>query len=466
MHSFLLALLSASLCLITGASARGVFAHYMVCGLSDSSQAASDVRDAKALGIDAFALNIQNVVDSWATDAVKMLFEAANDQGFGLFFSFDMAVLNEQDPGSFLPFFGQYAANTAYYKYEDKPFVSTFNGGILQNGGDWTRKLRDGIEADGFTPYFVSDFGLYSSSSASASSSLMGSLKTYSAVDGVFSWETAWPAQDDGISNILSSVTDKVGLDAAHATGKSYLMRKFRPLLSTYTSLLIRSPALSSHQFKHIDGLGNWYRRGELTLPNRMKQILELGPEFVMLLTWNDAGESHYIGNIWQSAISTSEATKKYVNDFDHSAWQDVIAPFIKAFHDEKTTSDEIVPLNGTFTGAAWYRPLLKDASCAGDYLGKPIGWENAQDTVNFAVVLPADTEGVKINVYSNGALLESFDGKAGMNAQAVMGMAAGAQKVEIVAADGTVIGAGLSKQDVAADADFCNFNYNVVHIA
>ncbi|KAL1617546.1 hypothetical protein SLS56_010949 [Neofusicoccum ribis] len=446
--SCLIALASASL--VATASAKAVFAHYMVCGLSSVDQARADVRDAKALGVDAFALNIQNVVDSWALDAIKYLFQAASENDFGLFFSFDMAVLNEQDPGSFLPVFEQYAVNENYYKFENKPFVSTFNGGIMQNGGDWTRNLREGMEADGVTPYFVSDFGLYSSSSASASSSIMGSLRTYSAVDGVFSWETAWPSQDDGIASILSSVTDKVGLDAAHATGKSYLM------------------PLSSHQFKHIDGLGNWYRRGELTLPNRMKQILELGPEFVMLLTWNDAGESHYIGNVWNESISTSEATQKYVDNYDHSAWQDVIAPFIDAYKNKDATDvSEILPLNnGNFTGAVWYRPLLKDASCAGDYLGKPVGWENAQDTVNFAIVLPAETSGVKINVYSGEQLLKSFDGKAGLNAEAVLGMTTGAQKVELVNADGTVIGAGLSKEDVAADADFCNFNYHVVHVA
>lgn len=198
-----------------------------------------------------------------------------------------------------------------------------------------------------------------------------------------------------------------------------------------------------------------------------MKQILELSPEFVMLLTWNDAGESHYIGNVWQESISTSEATKKYVDDFDHSAWQDVISPFISAYKNDAKDETEILPLNnGNFTGAMWYRPLLKDASCSGDYLGKPIGWENAQDTVNFAIVLPAETSGVKINVYSGDTLLKSFDGKAGMNAQAVQGMRAGAQKVEVVGADGNVIGAGLSKVDVAADADFCNFNYHVVHVA
>ncbi|KAL1649606.1 hypothetical protein SLS58_001663 [Diplodia intermedia] len=448
--SYLAAFAGASLSLISAVNAesKGVFAHYMVCGLSSVEQAQTDVRDAKNLGVDAFALNVQNVVDSWATSAIEYLFQAAAENDFHLFFSFDMAVLNEQDPGSFLPIFEQYAANDTYYKHDGKPFVTTFNGGIMSNGGDWTRKLRDGIEADGFEPYFISDFGLYSSESASASESLMGSLQTYSAVDGVFSWETAWPAQDDGIASILSSVTDKVGLDAAHATGKSYLM------------------PLSSHQFKHIDGLGNWYRRGELTLPNRMTQILDLEPEFVMLLTWNDAGESHYIGNVWPESISTSDATQKYVDKFDHSGWQDIISPFIAAYKNNAKTAADIVPANGNFTGAMWYRPLLKDASCSGDYLGKPVGWENAQDTVNFAIMLPADTEGVKINVYSNDQLLKSFDGKAGLNAQAVLGMTTGKQRVELVGADGSVIGAGLSQEDVAADADFCNFNYHVVHVA
>lgn len=242
--SYLVALATASLGLVASVNAdsKGVFAHYMVClepsgpactladisqvcGLSSVEQAQTDVRDAKNLGVDAFALNVQNVVDSWATGAIEYLFTAAAQNDFHLFFSFDMAVLNEQDPTSFLPIFEQYASNDTYYKHDGKPFVSTFNGGIMQNGGEWTRKFREAIEADNITPYFVSDFGLYSSSSASASESIMGSLSTYSAVDGVFSWETAWPSQNDGLASILSSVTDKVGSDAAHATGKSYLMR-------------------------------------------------------------------------------------------------------------------------------------------------------------------------------------------------------------------------------------------------
>ena len=90
--------------------------------------------------------------------------------------------------------------------------------------------------------------------------------------------------------------------------------------------------ALSSLQFKHIDGGQNWYRRGELNLPTRIEQVLELQPDFVEIITWNDSGESHYIGNCWPEAISGAPAIQAYSNGFDHTAWQDVLAPFISAY--------------------------------------------------------------------------------------------------------------------------------------
>lgn len=43
--------------------------------------------------------------------------------------------------------------------------------------------------------------------------------------------------------------------------------------------------ALSSLQYKACCG-GNYYRIGEVNLPQRMTQLLTLNPDFVEVLTW------------------------------------------------------------------------------------------------------------------------------------------------------------------------------------
>ncbi|KAK8157800.1 glycoside hydrolase [Phyllosticta citrichinensis] len=442
-----LAALACASCLVdlSAAELKNVFAHYMVGGMSGVDQARSDVQQAKAVGFDAFALNVQNVVDSWSLDSIQWLFDAAFENDFRLFFSFDMAIVTNVT--TFLPLFKQYQGNESYYHHKDLPFVSTFDGATLNFGYEsanagWKEELKDALSIDGITPFFIPDFDDWGGSGYTSDF-----FSSYDVVDGVFSWETAWPTTDTESGNV-SAVVDEGSQSAAHAANKPYMM------------------PLSTLQFKHITGSGNWYRRGELNLAQRMAQVLAQQPDFVEVITWNDAGESHYIGNVWADSIASSPDIQAYANGYDHSAWQDVIAPFITAYKNGATDVAAITPF-GAFAAAFWYRPLLASASCSGDDLGKPSGWENALDALNFAVLLPEDTEGVTIKVYSGGNVIASVPGVAGLNAQSVPGIQLGAQKVELLKADGTVLGAGSGTVDVVAETDgTCNFNYQVVHVA
>ena len=107
---------------VTSVTTRPVFAHYMV-GQMAQDQAVTDVTEAKAMGFDAFALNIISM-DSWSTEAVKFLFQAALAIGFHLFFSFDMTHF--QKASDMFPLIQQYASNGAYYNYGVLPFVSKY----------------------------------------------------------------------------------------------------------------------------------------------------------------------------------------------------------------------------------------------------------------------------------------------------------------------------------------------------
>jgi glucan endo-1,3-alpha-glucosidase len=93
-------------------------------------------------------------------------------------------------------------------------------------------------------------------------------------------------------------------------------------------------------------------------MPQRMAQVLQLQPDFVEVLTWNDAGECHYVGNFWQEQIAgTTEGD--YSDGFDHKGWLHVLTPFIKAFKMGARDISPITPPGSVPVGTFWYRTVL-----------------------------------------------------------------------------------------------------------
>ena len=220
---------------------------------------------------------------------------------------------------------------------------------------------------------------------------------------------------------------------------------------------------MSTLQFKHLDANDNWYRKGELNLVQRMPQVLAVKPTFVEYLTWNDGSESTYIGHVWPDGNDGSPSPSNGYG-FDHSGWQNIIAPFISAFKNGKGSASDIVPLNGAAAvGTFWYRTILTTATCASDSLGKPAGWANAEDLINVAVIL---SSAATVNVYSGGVKIGTQAGNTGLNSWGFTGMKTGAVKVEVVNSAGSTILSATGGQQVAADAAICNYNYYVVPLS
>src|SRR5277367_3810749 len=73
----------------SGSTGKPVFFHYMIGTITDA-HCEQDIKDAMALGADAFALNLNTDTASWATTTATSLFNWAQILGFKLFFSFDM----------------------------------------------------------------------------------------------------------------------------------------------------------------------------------------------------------------------------------------------------------------------------------------------------------------------------------------------------------------------------------------
>jgi glucan endo-1,3-alpha-glucosidase len=442
------------------------------------------------MGFDAFALNVIST-DAWSINAISYLFRAAAAVGYHLFFSFDMTHFS--DPSQFIWLLKMYIGNPAYYLYDSLPFVSmllrrpsqsrcrhrvatngrrksfiaeshtgTFYGSTLtfgqsspQNG--WHVNYKQALSRQGINTYFIPAF-----SDSSIPPSDM--YNAFPVVNGIMSWDSAWPWASDGKANVSCTV-DQQYMTAAKEAKKTFMMRLSSPLASLAISSLICSAAMSSFQFKHLDPTQNWYRRGELTLAERIPQVLSVQPHFLQIQTWNDAGESSYIGNVWPETIGAECAA--YTDNFDHSGWQALITPFISAYKAGAREIGAVVPLNGAkATGVFWYRSILTTATCAGDPLGKPRNWSNAEDVVNVAVLLAEAAVGAKITVYSGGMMIGSRAGIEGLNAWSISGLKTGAVKVEVMPKSGsTALISGTGSIEVVADAAMCNYNYQVMSL-
>ncbi|KAL3494664.1 glycoside hydrolase [Aspergillus germanicus] len=419
------------------ATAKSVFAHYMV-GTVDATtdHALRDIDGGIAVGFDAFALNIGDPTAEWAKSTIDQLFAAAEESGtaFGLFFSFDM--LQHPVLADHVNLFNEYRDHPNYFRggANGFPVVSSYGGYATHD--DWA-SFKD--SADIYLIPNLDDSAPGAGDDAPYYTDTAGQLSGYDFVDGFFSWESAWPASTEGPVNV-NFAGDQAVMEYAHSFGKDYMM------------------GLSSLQYKDMNG-ETWYRIGEVNLPQRMEQILDLQPDFTEVITWNDGGESHYIGNLWEEGYSTASEILEYANmaDWSHNAWQPLITSFITAYKDGKT-ADQMNPPGGVSEpiGAMWYRGMLK--SCSESI---PANVDSAVDTVNYAIVVPAGSMDLRIRVSSGGNVLSTVDARPGLNYAAVPGMVVGAQKVEVLSGDETILSA-TSTSDVT-DASKCNFNFNVV---
>jgi len=427
-------LLWASMVSIAKAELKDVFFHYMVGGMT-AAEAIKDVQDAKALGVDAFALNIQSVTESWSIDAVDMLFSAANANDFKLFFSFDMNYFSS--PSQFLSYLVGYFDNKAYYMHDNLPFVSTFNGGSSTFGeatpnDGWQKYYVDALASMGHTSYFIPSF------SDSAQADGVNFYQTFTSVNGALSW-TCWPQPSSGPAPVDTAIDE--AYMAGRTSGQTYMM------------------ALSPIQFKHLDSSQNWYLSGEHNMFQRIEQVLSLQPDFLELLTWNDNGESHYMGNVWPGSMPSS-----YSKGYDHTGWQALIGGLIKSYKSNGDNSS-LVPTNGQeIQGVFYHHTLTSDATCSSDPIGAPSGMESIQDLINIGLYASSTATNLTMRAWSNGILVGRELVVTGFNYWTVP-MNTGPQYVEVVDSALNVLFRGLGPMHVTSSSTVCNYNYQVVEI-
>ncbi|KAH6617236.1 glycoside hydrolase family 71 protein [Chaetomium tenue] len=291
---------------------RKVFAHYMV-GLTCDYPPECWVREvaaAKAAGIDGFALNI-GPSDSWTSLQLDNAYEAAAHCGeFSMFISFDMAAGCWSVP-QVVSLINRYHASPAQATIDGKALVSTFEG------PDWAHNW---LSVRNETPaiYLVPNW---------SSLGPHGVAHKLDLIDGAFSWD-AWPKPGQ---SKMTTVEDLLYKDCLR--DKKYMMG-VSPWF--YTDL----PQWNK----------NWYCSSESLWHDRWQQVLEVMPDFVQIITWNDFGESSYICD--ESSAQVVSGAESYIAGHSHTAFRAVLPYFITAF--KSGTAD--IDWQGENTAIAWYR--------------------------------------------------------------------------------------------------------------
>ncbi|ORY10189.1 glycoside hydrolase [Clohesyomyces aquaticus] len=419
--------LAASVPTTKRATGKPVFAHYMIGEIYDE-HTRQDIVDAKALGLDAFALNFDQFA-SWSEDTVDRLFSNADELGFGLFFSFDHAAGHLTDPSQYTEYLKKYTTRTSYFEYDGRPLVSTFGGENINN--DQWISFKSSVGSILLIP------GFYQNPPASSI------FTNTPALDGVFNWNS-WPDSSAGRVTV-PTVSDTAYQSAASSASKLFMM------------------GMSPIQFKHLSTSQNWYRRGEQNLEYRFAQVLSLQPDMLQLQTWNDAGESHYMGNLWEEPM-TSSPIHGYTDGYDHKGYWNILKSFIEAWKRGDMSTANMVPTNDkAVQGAFWHHTLLVGASCGVGGLDKSLDvTNNVEDAVSGVVLVEKGRSGLMAVVNVGGNELGKMTLVEGFNRFKFTGLTTG--KVQLEVWDGSnMIGGGYAPIEVANAGTICNYNFQVV---
>ncbi|KAF5381673.1 hypothetical protein D9615_005563 [Tricholomella constricta] len=334
-----------------------VVAHFMV-GNTYPYQVA-DWTKASSKGIDAFALNVGR--DSWQPARVADAFTAAvnSKTNFKLFLSFDMSSLPcaaAADAITLRNYLTTYRAHPHQMMYppgSSRLLASTFAGEACRFGqgtlqAAWHYALRGDLRLPGvhFVPSFFMDPAAF------------GGLQT---IDGSFQWNSAWP-----MGNSTTNF-DADNIYLKNLGGRTY-MAGVSPWFFTHYG-----PDTYNKNFIYRCDDWHFAARWEVLVKHRAEVDL------AQVITWNDFGESHYVGPI-AGAQPMSEAWTK---GFDHQGWLDLMQYYIKAY---KTGAYPAITRERVFL---WGRLYPANAN-APDHVGKPQNWAYTQDYLWGVVLLPS----------------------------------------------------------------------------
>lgn len=278
----------------------------------------------------------------------------------------------------------------AYYKHPAQAVSSTGQMLVSTFGGEYCQ-FGEGSVSTGWMNHYVNPVNS-SGIDMLFLPSIFSDPSTFSTtpwLDGEVNWNSGWPQTDPAPLSTASDDRYMSGLK-----GKAYVATAspaFFTMLPQWNKNFMWSPDA-------------WL------LPNRLQTINSMRDEFdlVELLTWNDFGESSYLGEVTQD-IPTGSGN--YVNAFPHTAFLQYILPYY---------------LNGFKTGSypaitkdsitVWSRPHSANAVASAPSDSKPTGWQYTDDMA-WAAVFATSASQV---TFSAGNNTKTFNVPAGVTGLSV----------------------------------------------
>ncbi|PRP85870.1 hypothetical protein PROFUN_06144 [Planoprotostelium fungivorum] len=397
---------------------RVVMSHYMMGYAADNTADQTYFNRqctlAKAVGIDVFIANIG--VDSWTTTKMGYMLQAAQSAGMYAAFSFDMTI-GGMTQDYLTSMMNQFGSHPAYYKYNGKPFVSTFAGGDQTWWSSW--KAQNNVY---FCPAFLGDI-----------SQAFTTYVLYSFIDCAFSWD-AWGATS-------SNSQDQRAISSGNSMGKKY-MAGVAPWFYVKWN--------AGKNWMYMDGttLGD-----ENIYATRWQQVIASGSQFVEVITWNDFSESSYIGPLEQIPNQNdASSVPSYVNNpiaMNHGGFYGMTAFYANYFKTGNGT-----PTKNTLY---WhYRIHSVGQSRSNDAYGSPHFYWTPNDCVGIhAITLKT---GATVTVQIGNSVSSSHTISNTLDSWCVpFNGATGAVKV-IVNLNGA-ISTGSGGPDIQSSGNYYNFN-------
>ncbi|PBK97687.1 hypothetical protein ARMGADRAFT_961288 [Armillaria gallica] len=421
-------------------SKKIVVAHHMVGNTYPytSDDWAEDISLASASGIDGFALNVG--VDDFQKGQVAAAYDAARQSGlnFKLFLSLDMTSLpcaTADDAQSIRSWVKTYTTHSNQLIYDSRALVSTFSGESCTFGQSsvaegWKSQFVQHSDLQGqifFVPSFFVDPSTFS--------------EYKDVMDGDYNWNSGWPV------DLTTSVADAILANASSSTSGSTANASLiaATVVSATTnaeSALSRFIGSTDTDQQHLEGLAalsdglssrdessselaymaavspwffthygpdtynkNFVYLSDEHLYSRRWESLVASRDTVSIVeinTWNDYGESHYIGPI-KGAQPNSEA---WTNGMNHTAWLGLTAYYASAF---KTGTYPTIEKDQIYM---WSRPHPANAE-APDSVAQPTNYQLFQDYV-WAVVLTTAPSSVTLSTSDSSS--QTFDVPAGLS--------------------------------------------------
>ncbi|RXW22872.1 hypothetical protein EST38_g2977 [Candolleomyces aberdarensis] len=459
-------------------SKKWVVAHHMVGNTFPYKKEdwLEDVKLAHESGIDGFALNTGR--DEWEPDRIADAYQAALESklDFKLFLSLDMASLpcNSAENAQYLrKLVLAHVDHPNQLKYDNRAFVSTFAGENCQFGQGgveyaWKTQFTQHPELQGkiyFVPSFFIDPARFGSFNG--------------VMDGDFNWNSGWPIKvtTNFAKDLLNEVANRVKeesqrggllrkplnqvLSTASAGGDSAeaelqeALSKFIGSTDTDTEHLNALKALSASLGKrdgeevkpvYMAAVSPWFfthygansfNKNFIFLSDqhlyskRWESIINSRDQLdiVQVLTWNDYGESHYIGPI----KGDQPDSESWTDGMDHTAWLGLTKYYATAF---KTGQFPTIEKDQIYM---WSRPHSATAQSP-DPVPQPTNFELTEDAV-WAVVLTTAPAKVTLTTSNNpdANSQKTFDVPAGVSKLSIPITPGGIMK-GVIERDGKVV--------------------------